>query len=183
MKNMTERIEDIKYAKDEFALLCSVEKIYVPFLNTSVEIWCDTFNDKIPPNKCINALKRFVENDLEMREKLINELNNYRNILIKENRIIKKSKEIKNINDVNFKNVILPFQNRTKNRFILLYGDTNWKIKKSKYIIEVEILFANNIIEKMQESIGLWTRLEWKYQYNTKELYYKGIENRNNKHL
>jgi hypothetical protein len=94
-----------------------------------------------------------------------------------------KSKEIKKINEVKFNNIILPYQNNSNDGFILLYGDTNWKIKNSKYIIEIEILFTNNVIEKIQESIGLWTRSEWNYQYNTKKLCYEDIKKDNNEHL
>ena len=43
---MVDKLETIKYVKDDFGLLCSLEVVHIPFLNTYLEIWCNTFNDE-----------------------------------------------------------------------------------------------------------------------------------------
>ena len=42
-------------------------------------------------------------------------------------------------------------------------------IKKTKDFVKIEIVFKNNNIEIMQETIGLWTRLAWNYYNKIKE--------------
>jgi hypothetical protein len=165
---MIKKIENLKYTKED-GLLLSTDKLYIDFLNTSVEIWCDTFNEKIPPKKCIKILQYFIKNDFKIEKDIIDRLNKYIKHLINEKRIIKETNEMENINEIQFKNIILPYQSRTKGKFLLLYGDTNWKIKNSEYTIEIEKLFINNKIEIIQEMEGLWTRIEWNELYNNKK--------------
>jgi hypothetical protein len=162
------KIEEVKYHK-EYGLLISREKYYIPLLETSIELWFDTCNKNIPPKKQINVFNSFLKINKSEINNMIIEINNLRDKEILINKIVKKSKKINFLNELHFDNLILPRQNRTKNGFLLLYATTEWKIFRSEFTLEIEILFKNNRLELVQDHSGLWTRIEWDYEYNLKK--------------
>ncbi|MDR1284783.1 MAG: hypothetical protein LBJ88_01120 [Campylobacteraceae bacterium] len=164
MKN----IENLDYDK-EFNLLISSEKYYTPPLECSVELWFDTRNKITPTKKHIHVLNQFMKIDPSELDKLIITLDNLRITSISNHRIIKKSKRINSFRELSVDYIILPRQSRTKNGYVLIYATTTWKIFRSEFLLEIEILFKNNKLELVREHSGLWTRLEWNLYYNVKE--------------
>ncbi|MDR1198342.1 MAG: hypothetical protein LBK94_04930 [Prevotellaceae bacterium] len=162
------KIEELKYYKEN-GLLISLEKYYIPSLETSMELWFNTFNKNIPTKKQINVFNNFLKINQNELNNIIIEINNLRDKEISINRIIKKSKRINCLNELQFDNIIFPRQNRTKNKYLLFYATTDWRIPRSEFTLEIEILFKNNKLELVQEHSGLWTRLEWDSEYNSKE--------------
>jgi hypothetical protein len=164
------KIEDLNYDYDkEFNLLISCEKYYTPPLECSVELWFDTYNKITPTKKQIHVLNQFMKIDSNELDKLIIALDELRITSISNHEIIKKSKRINNLRELRVDYIILPRQSRTKNGYILIYATTAWKIFRSDFQLEIEILFKNNKLELAQEHSGLWTRLEWNFYYNVKE--------------
>lgn len=159
------KIEDMNYDK-EYSLLISSEKCYTPPLDCSSELWFDTRNKITPPKKHMRVLNQFMKIDPTELDKLIAALDNLRITLISNHRIIKKSKKINGPGELQVDYILLPRQSRTRNGYILIYATTGWKIYRSEFPLEIEILFKNNKLEFVQEHSGLWTRLEWNFEYN-----------------
>jgi hypothetical protein len=164
---MNKDIKKLKYYK-EYGLIMTCEKCYVPPLYTEIDLLFHTLNKNNPTKKQLNILNMFMDINIDEINKVIIGINNLMDKLIKDKIIVKTSKKINNINELHFDNIILPYQNKTKNKYLLIYATTNWKIMHSKFTIEVEILFKNNKFMFVQEHSGLWTRLEWDYEYNKK---------------
>jgi hypothetical protein len=164
------KIKDLNYDYDkEFNLLISCEKCYIPPLECSAELWFDTRSKITPPGKHLRVLNQFMKIDPAELGKLITALDNVRITSISNHRIIKKSKRINSLNELQVDYIIAPRQSRTKNGYVLIYVTTEWKIPRSEFSLEIEILFKNNKLELVQEHSGLWTRLEWNFYYNVKE--------------
>ncbi|MFC4477885.1 hypothetical protein [Flavobacterium chungangensis] len=160
-------IKEIKYEKD-CGLITSTKEIFVTAFNSSVEIWVDTeFEEKLEPTeKQIAVFEDFLNIHPDEFLRLTVELENYRKLLIQKGRIVRRTKNFHNYRELKFKQILLPKQNDTKEQYLFIFADTDWKIKYSEYNIELEILIANNKLELVQEMTGLWTRLEWDSYHN-----------------
>ena len=165
-------IRDLKFTKDEFSLIIPINNIFIPSLNCETEIWFDseTAEQKKPTNKQWKVFKDFLKIDNKEISKASVRLNEYKDELLSEKRIIKRVRKNYSFQDLNFRNIILPQQSKTTHNYLIVLADTNWKNRycKHKFVIELEILFKNNQFELLQEMTGLWTRLDWNYLYNVK---------------
>ncbi|WP_338791222.1 hypothetical protein [Bernardetia sp. MNP-M8] len=160
----------IVYENNEYGLI-TTKKIYIPAINFETEIWInkEQKNQVNFSKKQQASFKKFIEISEDEISLMKQELEKYAQELIQENKITKKSIKSKKAFDLEYKAIIIPQQSKTPKNYILVLADTNWKIKRSEYVIEIEILFENNKFSFLQEYAGLWTRLEWNYDYNTKE--------------
>lgn len=161
---------EIIYKNDECGII-TTEKIYIPVIDYDTEIWInkERKNQVNFSRKQKSSLENFLKvsnNEISLMNK---ELESYAKELIEENQITKQSIKSKEAFDLKYRAIIVPQQSKTPKNYILILADTNWKIKRSEYIIEIEILFENNKFSFLQEYAGLWTRLEWNYEYNTKD--------------
>ncbi|MDR1340090.1 MAG: hypothetical protein LBK58_08580 [Prevotellaceae bacterium] len=163
-ESQIKKIEDLNCYR-EYNLLISSEKHYIPPLECSLELWFDTRNKITPPQKHVHVLNQFMKID---PVELITALDNLRVESISNHRIIKKSKRIKCLEELELDYILLPRQSRTKNGYVFIYATTGWKILRSEFSLEIEILFKNNKLELVQEHSGLWTRLEWNFEYDIK---------------
>ncbi|MDR6968167.1 hypothetical protein J2X31_002182 [Flavobacterium arsenatis] len=153
---------------EDNGLICSKE-IHIKSIQSNTEIWINKERRNQFPysKKQKKALENFLEIDVLELQKMYSELKRFSEELIADNKITKKSIAISTAYKLKFRAVIVPKQNKTLDNYILILADTSWKIKRSNYNLEIEILFKNNQFELLQEYSGLWTRLEWIYDYNT----------------
>ncbi|WP_338764027.1 hypothetical protein WAF17_20895 [Bernardetia sp. ABR2-2B] len=161
---------EIVYQSNEYGLI-TTKKIYIPAINFETEIWINkerknqvNFSQK--QKLSFEKFLRISKKEMSLMQK---ELEKYAQELIQENKITKKSLKSKKAFDLEYRAIIVPQQSKTPKNYILVLADTKWKIKRSEYVLEVEILFENNEFSFLQEYAGLWTRLEWNDEYNIKE--------------
>jgi len=160
----------IAFEKED-GLAVSKEKIPFPKLAAAIEIWIHTEDEKQFGfnKKQLEAFEQFLLIDATEIERVYTNLRKYGQELLEGERITKRSFSGKKTLELDFCSLILPKQNETKDHYLLILANTFWKIKGSKYFLEIEILFKNNAFCFLQEYSGLWTRLEWDIYYNAAE--------------
>ena len=166
-------IKDLKFTKDDYSYLIPNTDIFIPSLNCETELWFDSENkeQQKPTNKQWEVFESFLMLDEKEISKVNIKLNEYKNELLSERRITKRAGKNCLFQNLSFRSIILPQQDKTADNYLIVLAETDWKIRycRDKFVIELEILFKNNEFELLQEMTGLWTHLEWNYQYNIKE--------------
>ena len=129
----------IDYIIDEYGLI-TTEKIYIPIIGSDTEIWInkERKNQVNFSRKQKKSFEKFLKISEEEISLMKQELEKYAQELIQENKITKKSIKSKEAFNLEYRAIIIPQQSKTPKNDILVLADTNWKIKRSEYIIEIE---------------------------------------------
>ena len=157
-------LSSIQWDNSDYPIV-SIGRFFISNLNIETEIWVDKEqkNQEGFNTKQQEVFEAFLNIPPQEITKMYEMLANYRLQLINKNRITKKSLQNKNGLNLYFDAILLPEQLSTTKNYIFLLPNTNWKIKRSKHIIELEVLFEDNKIVLLQEMTGLFRRSEWDY--------------------
>ncbi len=160
-------IDKIAFTKDDYGYLIPDEPIRIPLWKDEMELWVESEyrEQKRPSRNQYKALSQFVQLDPGQLLLMNESLRLYKEALKAEQRVVKGSRKF-NPDDVKFTVVVIPPQDKSPNQYVIVFADTNWKIKYSKFTIELEILFTNNQFQFSQEMTGLSSRLEWDAYFN-----------------
>lgn len=161
-------LKSIAWTKEDTSSLITSTPVYVASLNAMAELWIDRerSNQISFSKKQREAFEMFLTLHTEEIDTLYAKLEQYGKKMFRKNRITKASVEKKIALQLNFRAIIIPLQRNTPDKYIHVLADTNWKIKHSSHVLELEMLFKNNRLVLLQEYTGLWTRLEWNAHYN-----------------
>lgn len=161
-------LKSIEWTKEHASSLITSTPVYVASLNAMAELWIDRerSNQLSFSKKQREAFEMFLNVRTEEIDTLYAKLEQYGKKMFRKSRITKASLEKKTAWQLTFRAVIIPLQGNTADRYIHVLADTNWKIKRSSHVLELELLFRNNNLILLQEYSGLWTRLEWNTHYN-----------------
>lgn len=136
----------------EDGIAFSIEKVFTPNLMQSLEVWCYTESEKY--------------NDFSPKQKQAFELFlDCKSILAQINQCLPKCYQelcqnqhiVKNDNDsfdIDYEAIAVPSQKNTDKYIIFLLANTNWCIVDSKFCIELEMYFENNVLLEIGELNG-----------------------------
>ncbi|KAA2239354.1 hypothetical protein F0L74_24430 [Chitinophaga agrisoli] len=160
-------ISKLTFTIDDFGYFIPDEPIRPPFWENEMELWVDSEHggQQQPSANQYHALSQFFQLDPHQLLLLREHLALYKEELKADRRILKKSKKF-NLTDITFTVILIPRQDRSANQYVIVLADTNWKIRRSQFTIELEVLFTNNQFQVVQEMTGLWGRLEWETDFN-----------------
>ncbi len=152
--------------------LLTSEEVYIPPIKQGAEIWINTEVDN--SGKCskkqLSVLNDFIEISSEELANIQVGLKEYSKELLTEKGITEESLLNPDSYDLKYTALIIPQQDKTVDKYVLILADTNWQITDSEYTLEIEILIKNNHFDFLQEYSGLWTRLEWNSYYNVRSI-------------
>ncbi len=156
-------------SKSDDFIISSKDKVYVPFLDSKLEIWIEKEDneDWISEQKQ-EILTVFLNLPIEFKEVLKHKLYSVYEQFIKDKRITKSQITLQNMFDsIDWENtqILIPYLGTSKKNYIFLLPQTYWKINRSTHYIELELLFLENELILIQEMTGLWTNLNWHQNY------------------
>lgn len=159
---------DFKNKNDDF-IFSSKDKVFVPFLNSKLDIWIEKESNK----DCLTKqqkeiLTNFLNIPIDFKEVISHQLHSIYQQFIIDKKITKAQITPKNILDsIDWENtqILIPYIGTSKKNYIFLLPQTYWKIQRSKHFIELELLFLDNKLILIQEMTGLWTNLDWYQNY------------------
>ncbi len=149
------------------SILTSIEKILVPWLGVEVPAWFDMeepfawWTDKQEA-----SFLQFLNLDTSAKDQFKSEMLALYEQELEQGRIL--SYPIENVLesvDWDQSHINIPHHYETTQSYILLLPETKWKLPDGEYTLELELLYTNGELELIQESTGLWARIEWYYDY------------------
>lgn len=159
-------INTLKFNTDIYVI--PDKKLHIPLLDIDTEVWFDTERraQEQPTPKQWDTFLAFLNIAEEEVTQLDLYLNDYRSELAGEQRIKKPGAKFDSLSDLNVTSIVLPRQDRTPHQYLIVLAETSWIIRRSRYVIELEMIFRDNRFLFLQEMTGLWCKLEWDYVYN-----------------
>ena len=156
-------------SKSDDFIISSKDKVFVPFLDSKLEIWIEKEDNEgwITKQK-EEILTNFLNIPHEFKEVLKHKLHLIYEQFVNDKRITKSQITLQNIFDsIDWENtqILIPYLGTSKKNYIFLLPQTYWKIHRSIHFIELELLFSENELILIQEMTGLWTNLNWHQNY------------------
>lgn len=190
-KNYISNLDRSLWSINDMGLYATQHPIYINSLDGNFDAWFDTDGESFPTNKQLIAWAGFGNiNSNEMKEMMIDGLAKladkmdvlpddaepefgpiYKPMVISKNakrtietiRHSRKSLGKMAKSTLKCNSVVVPLQDKAPVRFIVM----NFEIGRRPY--EMEAVFCNEKMLMVGENSGIWTRLEWIYEFNIPE--------------
>ncbi len=156
-----------KMDESDGSILTSIEKIMIPWLGVEVPAWFD-MEEAFAwwTEKQEASFKQFLNLDASAKLQFESEMLAIYQQELEKGRILPYPiEDVVESVDWEKSHINIPHHYETTQSYILLLPETRWELPDSEYTLELELLYTNGELELIQESTGLWARLEWYHDY------------------